>query len=148
MEKQLYAIRVNSSLQQHLGDKSNLARWESTSASRAMSEHEVFLAAVAQARVDAYESSPKVFYYHSGGKGNGAAGGLYSKTQIKRIIGRYPEGVAEAVPVAFGFTQEVADDNAEEAHFLACLQSQGVDNWNGYDYAREQFQEEGGGNDD
>lgn len=145
---QLYAIRVNSSLQQHLWDKSNLARWESTSASRVLSENEVKARDAVKDRVDAYEGSTKVFSWHSGGKGNGAVGGLYAKTQIKRIIGRYPEGVAEAVPVSFGVTQEDSDSNAEDAHFLRCLESAGVDNWDGYDYAREQFQEEGGGNDD
>lgn len=47
---------------------------------------------------------------HSGGRGNGAVGGLYRKAQVNRIIGRYPEGVAKAIPVAFGFTQTQVDE--------------------------------------
>lgn len=53
------------------------------------------------------------FALHSGGRGNGAAGGLYSKKQINRILGRYPEGAAKAIPVAFGYTQVTADANAD-----------------------------------
>jgi hypothetical protein len=29
----------------------------------------------------------------------------------------------------------------EDARFLQCLQNAGVDNWDGYDYAREEFYE-------
>lgn len=50
------------------------------------------------------------FELHSGGRGNGAKGGLYTKKQINRIIGKYPEGVAKAIPVAIGLTQLEAED--------------------------------------
>lgn len=72
------------------------------------------------------------FDLHSGGRGNGAQGGLYTKEQLNRIIGRYPEGVAKAVPVSFGFTQAEADENASEAHILGHARAYGVDNWEGW----------------
>lgn len=50
------------------------------------------------------------YMLHSGGRGNGAQGGLYTKKQLNRIIGKYPEGSAKAIPVAFGFTQHEAED--------------------------------------
>lgn len=72
------------------------------------------------------------FSIHSGGRGNGAVGGLYTEKQLKRIIGRYPEGVAKAIPVATGYTQKQADDNESEAHILGHARSYGVDNWCGW----------------
>ena len=53
---------------------------------------------------------PQQYALHSGGRGNGAQGGLYTKKQINRIIGKYPEGVAKAIPVAIGLTQLEAED--------------------------------------
>lgn len=50
------------------------------------------------------------FVLHSGGRGNGAVGGLYTKKQLNRIIGKYPEGAAKAIPVAFGYTQSEAEE--------------------------------------
>lgn len=50
------------------------------------------------------------FVLHSGGRGNGAVGGLYTKKQLNRIIGKYPAGAAKAIPVAFGYTQHEAED--------------------------------------
>lgn len=55
------------------------------------------------------------YVLHSGGRGNGAVGGLYTKKQINRIIGKYPEGAAKAIPVAFGFTQAQVDAYVETA---------------------------------
>lgn len=148
MDKQYYAIRVNRSLIQKNWDQQTVDRIQKTAESRELNEHEKKHLEETQRRVRLYDTSPKVFGLHSGGKGNGACGGLYEKHQLNRILGRYAEGTAEAVPVSFGLTQVDSDSNAEDAHFLRCLESQGVDNWGGFDYAREQFQEEGGGNDD
>lgn len=64
--------------------------------------------------------SGKQFSLHSGGRGNGAQGGLYTKKQINRIIGKYPEGVAKAIPVAFGRTQVETDLDAERAATCDC----------------------------
>lgn len=88
------------------------------------------------------------FALHSGGRGNGAQGGLYTKKQLSRIIGRYPEGAAKAIPVAFGYTQVTADGNAEDSDWLNCLEIAGVDNWSGYDHAREIQREQQGEGDD
>ena len=57
-----------------------------------------------------YLQSGRQFSLHAGGRGNGAVGGLYTKKQINRIIGKYPEGVAKAIPVAFGYTQSEAEE--------------------------------------
>lgn len=90
------------------------------------------------------QAGDALFILHSGGRGNGAQGGLYTKKQINRIIGKYAEGAAKAIPVAFGFTQVVADGNAEDADWLCCLEQAGVDNWCGYDEARDiQRQQQG-----
>lgn len=78
------------------------------------------------------QGGPARFILHSGGRGNGAAGGLYSKKQINRIIGRYPEGAAKAIPVAFGLTQVESDENASEAEILSKARAYGVDNWAGW----------------
>lgn len=43
---------------------------------------------------------------HVGGRGNGAKGGLYNKRQVNRILGKYPEGSAKAVPVVVGYSQQ------------------------------------------
>lgn len=55
------------------------------------------------------------YILHSGGRGNGARGGLYTKKQINRIVGKYAEGAAKAIPVAFGYSQQdvVNLENAE-----------------------------------
>ena len=46
------------------------------------------------------------YVLHSGGRGNGARGGLYTKKQINRIVGKYAEGAAKAIPVAVGYNQQ------------------------------------------
>lgn len=75
---------------------------------------------------------------HSGGRGNGAHAGLYAKTQLARILGRYPKGTAVAIPVALGYTQATAEENASEAHILGHARNHGVDNWDGWgDWGRE-----------
>ena len=56
------------------------------------------------------KAGPARYTLHSGGRGNGAQGGLYTKGQLNRIIGKYAAGAAKAVPVAFGFTQLEAED--------------------------------------
>lgn len=91
-----------------------------------------------------YLQAGRQFDLHCGGRGNGAQGGLYTKEQLNRILGRYPEGAAKAIPVAFGFTQDAADENEEQSNFLTCLESQGVDNWDGYEYAQDQYREDFG----
>lgn len=88
------------------------------------------------------------YMLHSGGRGNGAQGGLYTKKQINRIIGKYAEGAAKAIPVAFNFTQTQAESNEEDADWLSCLEQAGVDNWCGYDEARNIQREQQGGPDD
>ena len=84
------------------------------------------------AQAEQYLQAGRQFDLHSGGRGNGAQGGLYTKEQLNRILGRYPDGVAKAIPVAFGFTQGVADENASEAHILNHARNYGVDNWQGW----------------
>lgn len=70
------------------------------------------------------------FFLHSGGRGNGAKGGLYTKKQINRIIGKYPEGAAKAIPVAFGTTQaqkeQCAQFHARNAFWIDCLDEVGI----------------------
>lgn len=61
------------------------------------------------------QAGPARYTLHAGGRGNGAQGGLYTKKQINRIIGKYNEGVAKAIPVAFGFTQQQVDSYVETA---------------------------------
>lgn len=85
------------------------------------------------------------FSIHSGGRGNGAVGGLYTEKQLKRIIGRYPEGVAKSVPVAVGYTQEQAEDNEKESLWMSCYEQAGVDNWHGRDEAVQIWKENGYG---
>lgn len=87
-----------------------------------------------------YLQAGRQFDLHSGGRGNGAQGGLYTKEQLNRIIGRYPEGVAKAIPVAFGFTQERVDGFCEDSDMLVALEDAGVDNWSGYGDAMESYQ--------
>ena len=79
-----------------------------------------------------YLQSGHQFDIHSGGRGNGAQGGLYTKKQVNRILGRYPEGIAKAVPVAIGYTDKEAEENASEAHILNHARNWGVDNWSGW----------------
>lgn len=81
------------------------------------------------------QSGPARYTLHSGGRGNGAQGGLYTKGQLNRIIGKYAAGAAKAIPVAFGYDQNTADSNAEDSDWLSCLEQAGVDNWCGYDEA-------------
>lgn len=38
-------------------------------------------------------------------------------------------------------TQEEYDNLVERSRWLECLESAGVDNWSGYDYARELLEE-------
>lgn len=44
--------------------------------------------------------------------------------------------------------EDEVDDMREDVTFLRCLESQGVDNWDGYDYAREEFNEIWGDDDE
>lgn len=129
---QLFAIRINSTLQQLRWDIANLATLEKRAMQGPLVDYEVNQVNTLQARIAAAKAGQQVYTYHSGGKGNGAIGGLYEKKQINRIIGRYPEGIAVAVPVAFGFTQAEAIDNESEAEILAQARSYGVDNWEGW----------------
>ena len=70
------------------------------------------------------------FALHSGGRGNGAQGGLYTKKQLNRIIGKYPEWAAKAIPVAFGTTQaqkeQCAQFHARNAFWIDCLDEVGI----------------------
>lgn len=95
-----------------------------------------------------YLQAGQQFTLHCGGRGNGAQGGLYTKEQLNRIIGRYDEGVAKAIPVAFGRLESQWDKADSDLHFLSCLQAEGVDNWSGYEFAQERFREECGGDSD
>lgn len=87
------------------------------------------------------EGEPDKIILHSGGRGNGARGGLYGAKQVNRIIGRYPEGVAKAVPVVIGKyeQQEMADQ--EQLLWLQALEDAGVDNWSGIDHAHDTLEE-------
>ena len=78
---------------------------------------------------------------HTGGRGNGARGGLYGAKQVNRIIGRYPKGVARAVPVVIGKyeQQEMADQ--EQLLWLQALEDAGVDNWSGFAHAYDTLEE-------
>jgi len=38
-------------------------------------------------------------------------------------------------------TQKEYAELVKDSNFLACLEDAGVDNWSGYDYAREAYQE-------
>lgn len=90
-------------------------------------------------------------FFHSGGSKTGANIALYDDRGANRIVGRlkgYGYADVEKVPVAFGFTQEQADENADDAMFLSCLYSNGVDNWHGYEYAQDDYQKLNGGDDE
>ena len=66
----------------------------------------------AQAAYDAMlNGTIRRYHLHSGGRGNGATGGLYRKSQVNRILGRYGAGQAKALPVAI-LTPEVTDGQA------------------------------------
>ena len=39
-------------------------------------------------------------------------------------------------------SKQVYDELLEDSHFLQCLQDAGVDNWDGYDFAREAYNSE------
>lgn len=87
----------------------------------------------------AVEYAPGCF--HSGGSKTGASVALYDESGANRIIGRYKGRYPKArkVPVALGYTQDVADENSDDAQFLMCLDSAGVDNWHGYEFAQEEY---------
>lgn len=38
-------------------------------------------------------------------------------------------------------TKEEYEDLLDTQHFMDCLESAGVDNWDGYDWAKEQYRE-------
>ena len=57
---------------------------------------------------------------HSGGRGNGARGGLYTSKQLNRIIGKYAEGAAKAIPVAFGRTDADVEALVCEVSLCGC----------------------------
>lgn len=61
------------------------------------------------------QAGPARYTLHSGGRGNGAQGGLYTKGQLNRIIGKYAAGAAKAIPVSFGLTQKQVDTYVETA---------------------------------
>lgn len=88
--------------------------------------------------------------YHSGGYKTGAKVALYDGAGANRVLGKYKQRYPEVkkVPVAFGFTQEEAEDNCDSTLFLSCLESQGVDNWDGYEYAQDEYQEAKGDSDE
>lgn len=122
---QLYAVRIDRTLQQFKWDCDR--RDFCKARGQELDEH------TAKRLKDFAEGAlSPVYAYHSGGKGNGAMGGLYEKKQLNRIIGRYEAGVAVAVPVSFGYTQATADYNASEAHILEHARNHGVDNWGGW----------------
>lgn len=85
------------------------------------------------------EGKPPVLAYHVGGRGNGAHAGLYTEQQLPRILGKYPKGIAMALPVAINFKQEAVLKADKDAFFYQCLQNAGVDNWDGYEFAVEEF---------
>lgn len=39
-------------------------------------------------------------------------------------------------------TRDRYEDMLDRLHFLSCLECAGVDNWSGYDYAQELYQED------
>lgn len=88
--------------------------------------------------------------YHSGGSKTGTKVALYDDAGANRIVGRYKRRYPDVkkVPVAFWFTQETADSNADDSDFLLCLQSQGVDNWSGYEFAQEEYAKLSGDSDE
>lgn len=128
---QLYTVQINSTLQQLKWDHAQVAHLEKhlTGDNKAYIESQLDSI---KARIAKAQEGPQVYSYHSGGKGNGAVGGLYTKKQLNRILGRYPEGIAKALPVAIGFTQADADENESEAEILGKAREWGVDNWEGW----------------
>ena len=71
------------------------------------------------------------FALHSGGRGNGAQGGLYTKNQLNRIIGKYPAGSAKAIPVAFPADVEAAVESALSK--AATARKHAAEEWGSYD---------------
>lgn len=71
------------------------------------------------------------FALHSGGRGNGAQGGLYTKNQLNRIIGKYPAGAAKAIPVAFPADVEEAVESALSK--AATARKHAAEEWGSYD---------------
>lgn len=71
------------------------------------------------------------FILHTGGRGNGAQGGLYTKKQLNRIIGKYPEGSAKAIPVAFPADVEAAVESALSK--AATARKHAAEDWGSYD---------------
>lgn len=105
MSKQLYTVRVSSLALAVATLESAKAQAESFKEKhgRIESWHErsIEQCAANVARLEALPESLRT-KLHTGGRGNGAVGGLYTEGQLKRILGRYPKGGAEAVPVALG----------------------------------------------
>lgn len=70
------------------------------------------------------------YVLHSGARWPGARGGLYTSKQLSRIIGKYAEGAAKAIPVAFGTTQaqkeQCAQFHARNAFWIDCLDEVGI----------------------
>lgn len=100
------------------------------------------------AQLYAVEYAPGRF--HSGGSKTGTNVALYDAAGANRIIGRYKSSWPDVkrVPVAFGLTQDQADDLEDSQLFMDCLDGAGVDNWSGYDYAQEAYREAKGGTDE
>lgn len=84
-----------------------------------------------------YLQAGQQFRLHVGGRGNGAVAGLYTEKQLGRIIGKYPEGVARAIPVVIGKTEKQEASDADDLLWLDALEAAGVDNWVGIDEARD-----------
>lgn len=81
--------------------------------------------------------------FHSGGSKTGTNVALYDAAGANRIIGRYKERYPDVkrVAVAFGLTQEHAEELEDTQLFMDCLEGAGVDNWHGYEYAQEAYRE-------
>lgn len=88
-----------------------------------------------------YLQAGQQFRLHVGGRGNGAVAGLYTEKQLGRIIGKYPEGVARAIPVVIGKTEKQEESDADDLDWLQALEAAGVDNWCGVDHAQDILKE-------
>lgn len=142
MSKQYYMVMVDHTLNQFHIDSDHRSRM----AEHGREPHESVAKRLKDFSEGALVPDPRP---HVGGRGNGAVGGVYTKEQLKRIIGRYPEGVATAVPIATGYTQAQADDNASEAEILSQARAWGVDNWEGWmEWAPDEEEEEEGEEDE
>lgn len=74
---------------------------------------------------------PQQYVLHIGGRGNGAQGGLYTKKQLNRILGKYPEGVAKVIPVYFEADVQAAIEDARSRD--AAARANAAKEWGSYD---------------